>query len=140
MEETSAPWVYDRVTKWWVDLSQGVAGLEPGLADGRYVCRACKENLVLRSAKPGAANRPHFSHKANPVCSAAPEVREPLELELELELDDRIVIEFQQRIIRVWPGAHCVLEFPNGLDGGGEGPAGVLPRQSCCAGAAPGTT
>ncbi|MFE2729120.1 hypothetical protein [Kitasatospora sp. NPDC059327] len=120
-DETTAPWVYDRVTKWWVDLSQGVAGLEPGLADNRYVCRACRESLILRSARPGAVNSPHFSHKAGTECSAAPTVRE------QLELDDRIVIEFQRRITRAWPGMHCVLEVPVGLDGGAEGPAGVLP-------------
>ncbi|GAA2984645.1 hypothetical protein GCM10010519_18870 [Streptomyces lactacystinicus] len=121
-DKTTAPWVYDRVTKWWVDLSQGTTGLEPGEAKGRYVCRACRENLMLRSVRPGAVNRPHFSHKANADCSAAPAVR------AELELDDRIVVEFQQRITRAWPGAHCVLEFPDGLDDdGAEGPAGVLP-------------
>lgn len=122
-DKTTAPWVYDRVTKWWVDLSQGTAGLEPGEAGGRYVCRACRESLVLRSIRPGAVNRPHFSHRRGTDCSAAPAVR------AELELDDRIVIEFQQRIARAWLGAHCVLEFPEGLgnDGGGEGPSGVLP-------------
>ncbi|MCX4682734.1 competence protein CoiA family protein [Kitasatospora purpeofusca] len=121
-EQTSAPWVYDRVTNRWVDLSRGVAGLQSGEAGGRYVCRACRENLMLRSVNPGTVNRPHFSHRRGTECSAAPAVRE------QLELDDRIVIEFQQRITRAWPGAHCVLEFPGGLDEGGvEGPLGVLP-------------
>lgn len=121
-DKTTAPWVYDRVTKWWVDLSRGTTGLEPGEAGGRYVCRACQENLMLRSVRPGAVNRPHFSHRRGTDCSAAPAVRK------QLELDDRIVIEFQQRITRAWPGAHCVLEFPGGLDeGGAEGPLGVLP-------------
>ncbi len=50
-DETTAPWVYDRVTKWWVDLSRGVAGL----ADDRYMCRTCRENLILRSARRGTA-------------------------------------------------------------------------------------
>ncbi|MFB7672211.1 hypothetical protein ACFC26_12420 [Kitasatospora purpeofusca] len=120
-EQTSAPWVYDRVTNRWVDLSHGVAGLEPGLADDRYVCRACRESLILRSTRPGAVNSPHFSHKAGTECSASPAVRE------QLELDSRIVIEFQRRITRAWPGTHCVLEVPGGLNDGSEGPAGVLP-------------
>ncbi|MFJ7280270.1 hypothetical protein [Kitasatospora sp. NPDC098663] len=120
-DETSAPWVYDQVTKRWVDLSLGVAGLEPGEAGGRYRCRACRERLVLRSAKPGAVNSPHFSHKAGADCSASPAVRE------QLAIDDRVVIEFRQRITRAWPGMTCVLEYPAGLYDDGEQPAVVLP-------------
>ncbi|MCX4682731.1 hypothetical protein [Kitasatospora purpeofusca] len=43
------------------------------------------------------------------------------------ELDDRIVIEFRQRITRARPGTHCALEVPGGPDRSAEGPAEELP-------------
>ncbi|WP_158715125.1 hypothetical protein [Kitasatospora phosalacinea] len=120
-DEASVSWVFDNATRDWVDLAHGTTGLAPGLAGGRYVCWACREHLMLKGARPDSKVSPYFSHTSGADCAAAPAVRE------QLEADGRIVIEFQRRITRAWPGVHCVLEAP--FDAGANAAAGrsVLP-------------
>ncbi|MFE7805873.1 competence protein CoiA family protein [Streptomyces sp. NPDC057430] len=119
---------WDRKTRRLVEVPGGAAGLEPGLARGRYdgssdllgryVCRACTQDLILRGAKPGSKKLPHFSHQNSQGCPASAERRR------RIELDDQVVIDLRDRLIRAWPDATVTLELPHAP---GETPVAGMP-------------
>ncbi|MFJ6438774.1 competence protein CoiA family protein [Streptomyces sp. NPDC091416] len=99
----------------WVD--DGVEGLPPGMAGGRYRCRACGEPLILKGARQNAKVQPHFAHRGNDSCSRP-------EQEASLDAADEVVIRLREQI-RALPGiTHCATASP-GEDP--ENPSGLPP-------------
>ncbi|ALC32350.1 hypothetical protein [Streptomyces sp. CFMR 7] len=126
--------VWDRKTRQLIESLRRGAGLETGLASGpygvggrvcgRYECRACGQDLIARSLSPTASNRPHFRHKSGSDCPATREQRE------KAYLDDQVVIDLRDALVRAWPGVPVDLvpvHTPDPGDGDG-GPRASAPQ------------
>ncbi|MEU4507621.1 hypothetical protein [Streptomyces sp. NPDC024089] len=79
---------WDTETKKPIYVDQGVEGLPIGLADGRYLCRACADPLIFRGARPEAKVTPHFSHQGGGPCRQADQ-------EAQIDTDDQVVIQLR---------------------------------------------
>ncbi|MFI5905413.1 hypothetical protein [Streptomyces cyaneofuscatus] len=100
--------VWDRKTQQLIESLNERAGLETGLARGpygiagqicgRYACRACGQDLIARALSPTAKQQPHFSHTSSDKCPASREQRD------KAYLDDQVVIELRDALVRAWPG------------------------------------
>ncbi|MCX4481693.1 competence protein CoiA [Streptomyces cellulosae] len=96
---------WDTETKRPIHVDQGVEGLPIGLAGGRYLCRACRDPLILKGARPEAKVAPHFAHQGGGPC------RLP-EREAQIDADDEVVIQLSHQI-RALPGVTgCTLASP----------------------------
>ncbi|ATM24651.1 hypothetical protein SMD44_p10152 (plasmid) [Streptomyces alboflavus] len=83
----------------------GITSLPPGMAGGRYRCRACRERLILKGTRPGAKVQPHFAHRGGDGCSKP-------EQEALLDAADEVVIRLREQI-RALPGVtHCTTTSP----------------------------
>jgi hypothetical protein len=112
---------WDRDTGRVIELPGGAAGLESGLADGRYGCRACGQSLILRGARAQAKVTPHFSHRGTgDRCPAA-------ERQRRIGVDDQVVVELRDRLVRAWPGVSVSLELPEEAPAPGHAPVTGLP-------------
>lgn len=87
-------WDTESRTTIWVD--DGVEGLPPGMADGRYLCRACREKLILKGTRTGSKVQPYFAHRGGARCSRSEE-------ETLLDAADEVVIRLREQI-RALPG------------------------------------
>ncbi|MER5781255.1 hypothetical protein ABT104_05930 [Streptomyces mobaraensis] len=90
-----------------------------GVLRGRYMCRACCQDLILRAIKPGAKQVPHFRHESSRECPAS------AERQREIALDDQVVIDLRDRLLHAWPGATVCLNLPE--DPGRQEPGRVSP-------------
>ncbi|MCF3105354.1 hypothetical protein IPZ58_27720 [Streptomyces roseoverticillatus] len=110
---------WDRKTKRVIEIPGDEATLAIGLARGhydsfgalrgRYMCRACCQDLILRAIKPDAKQVPHFRHESSRECPAS------AERQREIALDDQVVIDLRDRLLRAWPGATICLDIPEDL-------------------------
>ncbi|MDX2981622.1 hypothetical protein ACTFBT_38260 [Streptomyces microflavus] len=101
-------WVWDRKTRQLIESLHKGAGLETGLARGpygvagtirgRYACRACGQDLIARALSPTAKQQPHFRHESSAGCPA------PAERRRKAGLDDEVVLELRDTLVRAWPG------------------------------------
>ncbi|WP_367140621.1 MULTISPECIES: hypothetical protein [Streptomyces] len=122
---------WDRKTKRVIEIPGDEAGLDAGFARGyydssgirrgRYMCRACFQDLILRALTPDARQKPNFRHKNRHGDSA--ECRASAERQQEIAADDRVVIELRDQIIRALPGLTVTLELPVDPDSRGTDPA-----------------
>ncbi|WP_331757202.1 competence protein CoiA family protein (plasmid) [Streptomyces sp. NBC_01544] len=87
-------WDTESRTTIWVD--DGVGGLPPGMAEGRYLCRACREKLILKGTRTGSKVQPYFAHRGGAGCSRS-------EKEALLDAADEVVIRLREQI-RALPG------------------------------------
>ena len=112
---------WDRISQRVIELPGGTVGLEPGLAGGRYGCRACGQPLILRGARPGAKVAPHFSHQSSDSCPAS------AERQRQVDADDQVVIQLRDQLVRAWPGTAVSLELPEETPAPGQVPPDGLP-------------
>lgn len=130
---------WDRKSQQVIEVPGGTAGLEPGLAQGRYddsgvlrgryMCRACEQDLILRAIKPTAKQQPHFRHRNSQECPASAERHR------QVDLDDQVVIDLRDRLMRAWPGVSICLELPQDpqeTETGQVPPAGLPPALVVC--------
>ncbi|MEV5242591.1 hypothetical protein AB0K89_26315 [Streptomyces cinnamoneus] len=120
---------WDRKTRRVIEIPGDEATLAIGLARGhydssgvlrgRYMCRACFQDLILRAIKPDAKQVPHFRHESSRECPAS------AERQREIAMDDQVVIDLRDRLLRAWPGATICLDIPE--DPGGQEPGRVPP-------------
>ncbi|MFF4534130.1 hypothetical protein ACFY1P_33275 [Streptomyces sp. NPDC001407] len=122
---------WDRKTKRVIEIPGDEAGLDSGFAcgyydssgirRGRYMCRACFQDLILRALTPDARQKPNFRHKNRHGDSA--ECRASAERQQEIAADDQVVIELRDQIILALPGLTVTLELPEDPDSRGTDPA-----------------
>lgn len=126
--------VWDRKTQQLIESLRAKAGLETGLARGpygdageicgRYVCRACGQDLIARALSPTAKQQPHFSHTSSATCPASRAQRD------KVSLDDQVVIELRDALVRAWPGVPVdlvLVHAPEPGDGAAQTAAGQPP-------------
>ncbi|MEV7275208.1 hypothetical protein ACIQIG_32910 [Streptomyces bacillaris] len=126
--------VWDRKTGQLIESLHQGAGLETGLARGpygvggrtcgRYVCRACGQDLIARALGPAAKQQPHFRHESGSECPASRQRRE------RARDDDQVVIDLRDALIRAWPGIPVdlvLVHTPDPEDGDG-GPQTPVPQ------------
>lgn len=70
------------------------------------MCRACRQDLVLRAVHPSAKQAPHFRHQNSQDCPATAARRR------QVERDDQVVIELRDQLVKAWPGVPIMLELP----------------------------
>ncbi|WP_406119719.1 hypothetical protein [Streptomyces anulatus] len=117
--------VWDRKTRQLIVSLHKEAGLETGLARGpygvagticgRYACRACGQDLIARALSPTAKQQPHFRHESSNGCPAS------LERRRKADLDDEVVVELRDTLVRAWPGVPVALDLVRDPDVGDEG-------------------
>ncbi|MGW2188596.1 hypothetical protein [Streptomyces sp. NPDC001719] len=73
----------------------------------------------LRAIKPDAKQVPHFRHESSRECPAS------TERQREIALDDQVVIDLRDLLLRAWPGATVCLDLPE--DPGSQEPGRVPP-------------
>lgn len=126
---------WDRLTSRLIEMPGPTAGLVAGLARGayddtgalrgRYMCRACRQDLILRAIDAGSKQQPHFRHKNNDDhddgCRADPERRR------RIDHDDQAVLELRDALIRVLPGAAVAVEIPHTATQGADRIGDSLP-------------
>ncbi|MGA5442274.1 hypothetical protein ACPCKW_22530 [Streptomyces griseoincarnatus] len=96
---------WDTETKRIIHVEAGVEGLPIGMAGGRYLCRSCRDPLILKGARPEAKVAPHFAHQGGGAC------RLP-DREAQIDADDEVVIQLCDQI-RALPGVTgCTLASP----------------------------
>ncbi|MFJ8752206.1 hypothetical protein ACIREO_23160 [Streptomyces sp. NPDC102441] len=101
---------WDSETKKAVWVDDDIEGLPPGMAGGRYRCRACGEWLILKGTLPDAKVQPYFAHRGSEGCSRP-------EQEALLDAADEVVIQLREQIRALAGIAHCTTTSP------GEDPA-----------------
>ncbi|MEU8140138.1 hypothetical protein [Streptodolium elevatio] len=112
---------WDRLTARLIEMPGPTAGLEAGLArgvygeagavSGRYMCRACHGDLILRPITPGSRQQPHFRHHSNSE-SGARDCRAPAGDRQRIEREDQAVVVLRDLLVRAWPGVGASLEIP----------------------------
>lgn len=70
------------------------------------MCRACRQDLILRAVHPSAKQAPHFRHQNSQDCPATAARRR------QVERDDQVVIELRDQLVQAWPGVPITLELP----------------------------
>ncbi|WP_145503716.1 hypothetical protein [Streptomyces sp. CFMR 7] len=126
--------VWDRKTGQLIESLHQGAGLETGLARGpygvggrtcgRYVCRACGQDLIARALGPAAKPQPHFRHESGSECPASRQRRD------RARDDDQVVIDLRDALVRAWPGVpvDLVLVHPPDPGDGDGGTRTALPQ------------
>ncbi|MCT6782268.1 hypothetical protein LXH09_37230 [Streptomyces sp. CS7] len=117
--------VWDRKAQQLIESLHERAGLETGLARGpygvagqicgRYVCRACGQDLIARALSPTAKQQPHFSHTSSATCPASRTQRD------KVSLDDQVVVELRDILVRAWPGVPVDLVLVHAPEPGDDG-------------------
>lgn len=93
------------------------------------MCRACEQDLILRAVKPTAKQQPHFRHRNSQEYPASAERRR------QVDLDDQVVIDLRDTLLRAWPGVSICLELPQDpqeTEPGQGPPAGLPPALVVC--------
>ncbi|MFF9076056.1 hypothetical protein ACF1A9_27770 [Streptomyces sp. NPDC014872] len=96
---------WDKEAKKVVWADDDIKGLPPGLAGGRYRCRACREWLILKGTKTDSKVQPHFAHRGGEGCSRPEE-------EALLDAADEVVIRLREQIRALAGIAHCTTTSP----------------------------
>ncbi|MEU5187568.1 hypothetical protein AB0G83_10575 [Streptomyces klenkii] len=116
---------WNRKTKQVIEIPGDEAGLgirlarshydSSGILRGRYMCRVCFQDLILRAIKPDAKQAPHFRHESSRECPASAERQQQRQRQRQRQttLDDQVVIDLRDQLIRAWPGVAVALELPD---------------------------